>query len=1071
MTRVTTTRVGPEAELVEILPLPPIERHALETAGRSRAMSQWQQGIVSRELAHLVRNGANLRQRVEEISAALMAVNSDVHRYSQELRDQHVELASRRWLIGEIIKSSSWRLSAPLRMVAQVIRGRRIAATQGKLPAANPPAGRSDHDGWRERDSSDQAEAPVAKRTILVVADFPPMRDQSAGGLRLHTLIRMMGDAGWVVQVGSLAAVGSLPGLLGEPETRIAYETALQRDGVDNFFYGLEAIDEYLVRCGDMVDWVFVSFPIVAMALLPLVRVRCPGAMFAYDMVDFHSLRLLRQAALKDDEGLLEAAIRQRDMELACARAADVTIAVSEDEKDAVLELLPDVDIAVLPCVFDLPDGPIAPAEQRRDLLFIGGFWHQPNADAIIWFVAEIWPLVRAYLPDIKLSIVGPNADSEVCSLGLRPGIEFIGFVPDLDTTFAEHRVLIAPLRFGAGMKGKVAQSLSYGLPVVGTSIAAEGMGLVRDKHILVADQPDEFAANIIRLIEDDHLWQQMSRDGQAHIRQNFSIEVVNRTLLSVLEPERSIVARPAPEVVADVEPMCSRPTADLALVVVTERDITAQSLDRVDKLGRELLIQRQINHALFSQVARHDELIRTSQDSIAHMQVETGALRVAVADHERAIASLYGSTSWKSTLPLRAVSTTMKRVLAGYRGSIPAQRTLPTCHADLGVPAAIESANDVRPRKRSGLIMVAAIGLASDAANDCSRAGSLLESLREEGWEIVLAFIGEHVGEPLRQVNGATTRHAQPLGTTSFDQVLIGPEQVFSYLKTTGRALDRLYLSHPAVAAVLLPGIRRLCSGVRVIYDMGACGGPHSAFRLDEKNQTKMTTSPWFRAMAFTRAADVVITASDEEKAAVLDAAPDIVVRLVRTVVKASIPHPAGPEGRDGILFTADFAEPANGEAIRWFVGSILPSIRKALPGLVVRIAGSNVDNAVLALGSQAGIEILGFVHDQTSLYRRSRLFVAPLRRSGGFQAEVARSVVNGLPGVATPLGVEGLGLSGGTHALIAETEHDFAHSVLRLMTDDMLWNTLATMGRQHIEAEFSPAVVQQQLQAALHV
>ena len=382
------------------------------------------------------------------------------------------------------------------------------------------------------------ASAPARTRRpgeIIVVADIPPLFDMHSGGLRLKTLIDMMGQAGWCITFGSLVDRECLPGVLANPEGRGRYEDALRSAGVTRFCYGTGEIDEFLVEAGRHLDWAFLSFPHVAVDLMPLVRSRCPTTRIAFDMVDFHGLRLAREAALRNDLDLLAEADRQRDREIACARATDITLAVTMEEKAALLELVPEAAVEVLPNVFEVPRQMPPGPEERDGLLFVGGFWHRPNGDAVMWFIERIWPMILRELPDLQFCIAGANPTDEVLALNERSGVEVVGYVPDLTPLFDRHRVFVAPLRYGAGMKGKVGQSLSHGLPVVTTTIGAEGMGLQDGAHLLIADEEDAFAGQVLRLLRDDELWSRLSAGGRAHIERTLSVDVVRQQLEMVL--------------------------------------------------------------------------------------------------------------------------------------------------------------------------------------------------------------------------------------------------------------------------------------------------------------------------------------------------------------------------------------------------------------------------------------------------------------------------------------------------------------------------------------------------------
>jgi glycosyltransferase involved in cell wall biosynthesis len=178
-----------------------------------------------------------------------------------------------------------------------------------------------------------------------------------------------------------------------------------------------------------------------------------------------------------------------------------------------------------------VPAGPPPGPEGRAGLLFVGGFWHVPNGDAVLWFVEHVWPRIQAQAPDVVFRIAGSDPTPEVLALGGRPGIEVLGYQPDLTAHFNTARVFVAPIRFGAGMKGKVGQSLVNGLPAVATPIGAEGMSLVADEHLLVADMAEDFAEAVLSLLQDDALWRRLQAQGRALIQATLSKPVVARRL------------------------------------------------------------------------------------------------------------------------------------------------------------------------------------------------------------------------------------------------------------------------------------------------------------------------------------------------------------------------------------------------------------------------------------------------------------------------------------------------------------------------------------------------------------
>jgi glycosyltransferase involved in cell wall biosynthesis len=179
--------------------------------------------------------------------------------------------------------------------------------------------------------------------------------------------------------------------------------------------------------------------------------------------------------------------------------------------------------------------GTTAAFSSRRDLCFLGGYGHPPNIDAVLYFVRQIFPLIKKAEPDIRFIIAGAHAPDEVCSLA-RDDIIVMGMVADLRDLFDPCRVFVCPLRVGAGAKGKIVSALSYGVPVVSTRVGVEGAGLLDGETVLVADDPEAFAAATLQLYKDQELWARLSAAGQCLIRETCSRTSGERVLSDAIE-------------------------------------------------------------------------------------------------------------------------------------------------------------------------------------------------------------------------------------------------------------------------------------------------------------------------------------------------------------------------------------------------------------------------------------------------------------------------------------------------------------------------------------------------------
>lgn len=269
---------------------------------------------------------------------------------------------------------------------------------------------------------------------------------------------------------------------------------------------------------------------------LTLIRSHAPDAILIFNTVDLHYVREYRQAELEGSSAIRAQAERTKAVELQLIRKTDLTIVLSSTELYTIRAEIPDAPLCVLPLILREVPGCRNHFGERRDLVFIGGFRHQPNIDAVQYFVREVFPLVRNRLPDVRFHIVGSHPTTDVKALAKTEGVFVHGFVQDLDPILDDIKVAVAPLRFGAGIKGKIGKYLSYGVPTVATPIAVEGMGLRDGRDILVADTPARFADAIAQAYTDGALWEHLSSAGVVFSRDNFSSDAAVRRVAAVVK-------------------------------------------------------------------------------------------------------------------------------------------------------------------------------------------------------------------------------------------------------------------------------------------------------------------------------------------------------------------------------------------------------------------------------------------------------------------------------------------------------------------------------------------------------
>ena len=352
------------------------------------------------------------------------------------------------------------------------------------------------------------------QRQVLVIDALTPQPDRDSGSLRLVNLMRLLMEEG--AHVVFVPANRSADG---------QYTAALQRMGVECWHAPHAArFPAWLREHGARFDVALVSRHYIAGEMLPLLRRYAPNARVLFDTVDLHYLRERRAAELAGDAAAMRAAMRTRDLELALIHEADATLVVSEVERALLAIDATGADVRVLSNLHrETPPGPAW--SQRDGLLFVGGFRHPPNVDAVLWFAREVLPRIRAVRPTLEFHCVGGDVPHEIARLAELPGIRIHGHVPDLQPLLDGARVSIAPLRYGAGVKGKVNQAMAHGLPVVATTAAVEGMHLRDGEDVLVADDAAAFADSVLRLHGDEALWARLSANGRDNVARHFSLD------------------------------------------------------------------------------------------------------------------------------------------------------------------------------------------------------------------------------------------------------------------------------------------------------------------------------------------------------------------------------------------------------------------------------------------------------------------------------------------------------------------------------------------------------------------
>jgi GT2 family glycosyltransferase/glycosyltransferase involved in cell wall biosynthesis/tetratricopeptide (TPR) repeat protein len=370
---------------------------------------------------------------------------------------------------------------------------------------------------------------------ILAIDHYLPAIDRDSGSHRAYQFMKLIRRADNPLTV--IACNG---------EYHKRYKQELQNLGIETYATDLMNLNsdgykpnvppihwDHLLKQGDY-SLAIISRYRNAALYLPLIRKHSPNTKIALDTVDVHFLREQRKADLYASDYLLEVAAQVKEMELKICRDADALITVTEEDACVLRNALNiEKPVWVIPNIHPVEKSPV-PFQDRKGLLFIGNFVHPPNSDAMYYFCGQILPMILKELPDLYLYIVGGNSIPLLQNLRSEK-IIVTGHVPSTKPFLDHCRLSINPLRYGAGMKGKIGEALARGLPVISTTVGAEGFQFQNGLQALVADDPKDFAHAVIQAYTDNKLWNMLSANGLRLIEERFSPDAVLPAVRSLL--------------------------------------------------------------------------------------------------------------------------------------------------------------------------------------------------------------------------------------------------------------------------------------------------------------------------------------------------------------------------------------------------------------------------------------------------------------------------------------------------------------------------------------------------------
>ena len=371
------------------------------------------------------------------------------------------------------------------------------------------------------------------KKTIVVVDHYVPHYDNDAGGRTTFHYLNFFVQMGFhVIFVGDNY-------FRHEP-----YTTVLENLGIEvlvgngwskkKFFKWALANEKYI-------DFVCLNRPHISIKYIDFVKKNMHAKVIYYGH-DLHFIREQRQYEIEKNEKLLPSIEHWKKIEYKLFQSADIIYTPGYYEQEILRKIFPKKRIQAIPIYIYKPEElekmEIPGIQRRSDLLFVGGFGHQPNEDAMKWFLDDIFPIIQTQHPDVKIYIVGSHPTTYIQSKASNHVI-VTGYVSDdeLDEYYKKCRVAVVPLRYGAGIKGKIVESICHGLPTVTTTIGAEGL-LDVERCIEVSKVGDviTYVNNVNRLLTDDTYWQRQSDAERCYIKAHFTTDRAKEIISQDLE-------------------------------------------------------------------------------------------------------------------------------------------------------------------------------------------------------------------------------------------------------------------------------------------------------------------------------------------------------------------------------------------------------------------------------------------------------------------------------------------------------------------------------------------------------
>jgi O-antigen biosynthesis protein len=470
------------------------------------------------------------------------------------------------------------------------------------------------------------------KQCIVVMDSEVPRYDTNAGGKATFLYLKLLLSMGLNVKFIPANFKGDEP-----------YTSTLQQLGIEVLFgdHYSENWQSWIVSNRDYIDLVLLNRPWFSAQFIDFIRENSRAGII-YQGHDLHHLRFLRSFCIDNDLSTYDKIISYLRLELGVMGKSDVIVAFSDYEKRIIQSLLPQKCVHQIPLFF-YDDFAVnySKFDDRAGIMFVGGFSHAPNTDAVLWFSKNVLPKVLKCAPDLVFYVVGANPPEEVRLLESE-NVKVLGYLEDSDLValYNSTKLTVIPLRFGAGVKGKTLEAMYYGSPVVATTIALEGLEGISGT-VEAVDLEDDFASAVLHLYHAPSRLSELAAQQREYLASRFS----SQTAVSIIKTILSNCAAEKKKRIAAYKNTATAPEGH------ARNERPEQSEDRGSVLEQELAPRKS---ELAELEQRTKERLTASEKKLVQLEQELVLREKRLIQAEQRTQDLLCSASWRITAPLR---------------------------------------------------------------------------------------------------------------------------------------------------------------------------------------------------------------------------------------------------------------------------------------------------------------------------------------------------------------------------------------------------------------------------------